>query len=551
MTAGPVYRSLPALWGPQVAALLLLLAWAARGGVPSDYPARVKQLEESVAAHPADLEALDALASSYAMGAQYGKAAAMVERMVAVAGKRPEWELRLARLHAWEGKTGEAVRGFSAYLAVRPEDRGATLDLIRIREYRGNYGPAEALCNGWLRTHPNDAEVLALKAEVLHWAGNRRKLARRTAEQAVRLAPELPNARIAQIYALQDQGQMHQATQAFARLREQIEASGGIPKGAAYADAYHLIETTLGQQPKESVTPVTWLYDDSDAIHDMLAGVHLSLPAGDDWAFLADVNHYRSSAPAGSAFVLGRPVAERNEAAAGATWQASPEIRAQFSGGSSWRASGIGLQPTYDFHLIVEPADRWKVEFSSAREFLNVTPRAIDLDMASYKLDGRITCAPDPLTSLSAHVEQRYWSDRNRSIFADGLFRRTIWRHQRLKLDGLGETWWETFAFDSHMGSGFFTPVGYQRHDAGLGLRGEAGPKLVFDIRSVSGAQRISQGADYRLTWQATASAGVRLTRGLRLFANYERRNYTLRSQNGWYQGMYASLEIRRTGEKP
>jgi tetratricopeptide (TPR) repeat protein len=530
--------------------LVVSLPWLAAAQFPPDYQARVQQLEESVAARPSDLEALDALASSYAMGGQYARAAAVVARMITVGGDRPEWQLRLARLHAWGGKSGEAIHGFAGYLAGRPEDRAATIELIRIQEYRGDYGPAEALCNRWLRAHAADAEVLALKAEVLHWAGNRRKLERQTAERALALAPALPAARIAQIYALLDQGERREAAHAFVAWREQIQSGGGIPRGASYADAYQLIETTLRGQDEGSLTPITQLYDDSDGIHDSLAGIHLWAPLVEDFGLTADFNHYRSSAPPGSAFVLERGIAERNDISAGAIWRLSPEIDAQFSGGTSWRsASGKAPRPIYDFRLPLAPADHWTFVFSSSREFLNVTPRAIDLDMGSYKVDGRLTYTPDALTSLSGHVERRYWTDQNCSVFADGLFRRTFWYRKGFKLHGLAETWWEDFDHDTHMTAGFFTPVGYHRQDAGLGIHGELGHTLVYDIRGVGGAQQISQGADYQPTWQATAEAGVQLTRGLRLYTSYERRNYTLLSQHGWYQGVYVSLELRRTGE--
>src|SRR5215467_12646600 len=66
---------------------------------------------------------------------------------------------------------------------------------------------SQGLCNRLLSPNPDDAEVLALKAEVLHWAGDRRFLARRTADRAAEVAPAYPDAQVAQVYPSLDLGQ--------------------------------------------------------------------------------------------------------------------------------------------------------------------------------------------------------------------------------------------------------------------------------------------------------------------------------------------------------
>src|SRR6185295_2586578 len=105
-------------------------------------------------------------------------------------------QLRLGRNYAWAGDTKRAIDEYNSYLRAAPRDRQATIELIRLRRYRGDYSQAEDLCNRLLSASPNDVEVLALKAEVLHWAGDRRLLARRTAERAIALAPAYPDAQV-------------------------------------------------------------------------------------------------------------------------------------------------------------------------------------------------------------------------------------------------------------------------------------------------------------------------------------------------------------------
>ena len=55
--------------------------------------------------------------------------------------------LRLARNYAWAGDTKRAIAEYNSYLRAAPQDRQATIELIRLRRYRGDYSQAEELCN--------------------------------------------------------------------------------------------------------------------------------------------------------------------------------------------------------------------------------------------------------------------------------------------------------------------------------------------------------------------------------------------------------------------
>ena len=112
------------------------------------------------------------------MAAEYRKAIAVLQHMRTLSPQDRSLELRLARNYTWAGDSKRAIREYNSYLRAEPQDRQATIELIRLRRYRGDYSQAEKLCNRLLSAHPDDAEVLALKAEVLHWAGDRRLLAR-------------------------------------------------------------------------------------------------------------------------------------------------------------------------------------------------------------------------------------------------------------------------------------------------------------------------------------------------------------------------------------
>lgn len=92
--------------------------------------------------------------------------------------------LGAARNRMWAGDSTAAARAYAAYVHEAAWDRAATLEYIHLLRYRGDYGAAEHWCDRLLAWNPADTEVLALRSEVLYWAGNRGFEALRNAEQA-------------------------------------------------------------------------------------------------------------------------------------------------------------------------------------------------------------------------------------------------------------------------------------------------------------------------------------------------------------------------------
>src|SRR6266853_3609034 len=106
---------------------------------PPDYAKRIATLEQSRQAHPQDFQVLDALACSYTMGAEYGKAIAVLHQMQGLQPENSGLELRVARNYAWAGNSRGAIAEYMDYLRAMPRDRKATIELIRLRRYRGDY----------------------------------------------------------------------------------------------------------------------------------------------------------------------------------------------------------------------------------------------------------------------------------------------------------------------------------------------------------------------------------------------------------------------------
>jgi tetratricopeptide (TPR) repeat protein len=530
-------------------ALLLATAWIAAAqtpALPPDFADKLAALEHARDAHPNDLATLDALAGSYAMAADYRKAIAVLEHMRTLSPQDHGIELRLGRNYAWAGDTKRAIKEYRTYLHAAPQDRSATIDLIRLRRYRGDYSQAEKLCDQLLAADPRDAEVLALKAEVLHWAGDRRSLARQTADQAASLAPASPDAKVSQIYASLDQGENRRASREFAALKDQVDGLGGVAEASTYHDAYKLLQDTLDEPVRFSLQPGFSAYNDSDGIHDSFLGWSLEKTIAADHKLLLDAAQYGSSAPQGSIFNE-RPeeTTYLDNFRAGGRFRVGPAAYLTLLGGGSYRRFDSAMRPIFSARLTASPIDRWTFELSTGREFLTVTPRAILQSISSYSMAGSAQFAIDSRTVLSARVEGRSWSDDNQSIVADATLRKILRYSNRLSLDGGLLTHWEAFGHDTESEAGFFTPDRYQRDDAYLGLHGDL-RRVRYEIRSAGGVQQVTRNAAYRPDWDVTSIIAIPLGRALELSGSYQRRNYSLLTRNGWYQGLQFTLGFKR-----
>ncbi len=539
----PVVQEILAIEGPSSECLLRLARLYAWSGKPDSALVELRQIGDHGSVDAVELECQILTAKRRA-----DEAASCYQRLQPRVSTEPAKNsavlLALARNQAWAGRSQDATRSYENYLRTRPEDRAATIELIRLSRYRGDYARAEKLCNRLLETNPADAEVLALKAEVLHWAGHRKLTARRSATQAATLDPNLPDAKVAQIYALLDVGSNREARQEFLALQDQVTSRGGLQPDTSFHDAYRLLEGELAHPTHAELNVPFSTYNDVDGIHDTFSGLQFTVPLNPDRLLHLNLEQYVSSAPLSSIFTAGRSRSSVREFTASGTIWSSAGVLMNIGAGSSARSSGDGLRPIFNWNAKLTPADHWSFDFSAGREFLKLTPRAIDLDMSSYQTAGTARYAFDSRTTLSVQAERRWWSDANRSVGAGAIFDRNLHYYKRFLLHGGFLTRHEAFERDAHLSSGFFTPDHYQRHEGHLGANGEAG-RLRWELRASGGAQQILQAADYRPSWDVTSSVSLRLTRGLRLFGNYQRRNYSLLAKDGWYQGFFITLGIQ------
>ena len=449
--------------------------------------------------------------------------------------------LGLAHNLQWSGDMAGAIDAYQHYLADQEyreggsSDRLVTLEYIQLLRYRGAYGKAEKLCDRLLRANPHDAEVLSLRAEILFWAGNRGFQARRDAEAARTAAPQLASAKVSHSAALEALG-MHRAA------REELNAEDFT------SDMAKFLETRVQQETHPDIEAPYSVYNDSDGIHDAIYESVLKVPVRGDQSLEARFDRYTSSAPDGSIFTGSRTHAAVREFTLGGTARISPGMHLSLAGGGSSVDSGSPageeIRPTYRASLEGTPFDRWTVALSSERQFLTVTPRAIDQAIRYDDASADVRRQLGARAWASLNFGHRGWSDGNHSQHADANASRTLIYNRKFNLDAGPSASFQAFARDMTAVSGFFTPDRYSRYNVFTAAHGEAGRTATWEIRGEGGSQQITSLSDFRPEWGVRARMSLRLGPVLRLYGSYERKNYSLLSRDGWYQGFYVSLGV-------
>jgi tetratricopeptide (TPR) repeat protein len=435
-----------------------------------------------------------------------------------------------ARNEMWSGRGNAAGRAYAAYLRANPANREAAVEYIRLLRYEGNYTRAEQLCDRLLRANPEDAAVWALRAEVLYWAGNRNFEARRNADRAFTLAPDLTTAMVSRIAALEALG-MNRAAMA-----ETAKLSQSSPMTAFLTER---LEEKTHIRNNHALTA----YNDSDGIHDVSYESQLAIPVRQNHAVRLAVAEHVASAPTGSIFTDGRNRASVHQFSTGGEVLVAPGLHLSATAGGSM-LNGGSLRPIYETSLSGAPHDHWNIAVGAERKFLTVTPRAVDHEISSHNLFASLTYWFDSRTSLAVRADKRLWSDANHSVQGEGAFTRNLVYRKPFNLDAGVLTHQQAFRHDLLAVSGFFTPDHYSRYNGFLDTHGEI-QKFTWEVRGEGGTQQITTASSFEPNWSVTARVSMRMGGSLWLYGSYERKNYSLLSRDGWYQGFYFILTIQ------
>jgi tetratricopeptide (TPR) repeat protein len=454
-------------------------------------------------------------------------------------------ELALARNLAWSGKVHAAIGQYGVYHAGVPGDRVAAMEWIRLLLQTGGYGKAELVCDELLASKPGDAAVLALKAEVLHWAGRRSHAALQLAEAAASLDATLPDARVGEIYALRDLGSQRAARRSFDTLAARVREGGGLSPEASYAGAYRYLDRQFREAPRLTAETAHADYQDSDGIRDRDTDLRLAVTSGDH-ILRFDIDRFNSSAPAGSVFSGGEGAANATRAIAGADLHVAPGMFLRAAGGGYTESGHSGIRPAFRIAWSAEPVDRWNFEASVARELVALTPKSIVQGIADYAARETVGFHWNARTSARAIFEQRLWSDSNRSMAGDASFQRVLRYARAFSVDGGIQMHLESYRYDMLSRSGYFSPDYCVRYQGSVGAHGELGNRIQYEVRTESGVQRLARGADLRRSTAVSSSVRLRLNQSFGLLAAWQWRNYSLISLNGWYRQFSINLDVHR-----
>jgi hypothetical protein len=438
--------------------------------------------------------------------------------------------LALARNRNWSGDAAGSVHAYEQYLRLVPTDYEATVELIQLLRYRGNYDRAETLCDRLLLKDPSNATVLALRSEILYWAGKRANEARRDAAKAIAIDPESSAARVAHVAALEALGMNHQAWQE-------------LHSDHFTSDMAKLLETRLsGEIRVRSSVPFSE-YNDSDGIHNSSYESQIEIPIHGDHAFRASVGERFASAPEASIFREHRTSMSARMAAIGTDLRVRPGVVLSMTAGG-WMNRGDSLRPTYNAELHGSPWDRWTFGLAARRQFLSVTPRAMERNIFSDSLSVAAERKIHSRTTFVAAFDRQWWSDQNHSYKGEARFERNLFYYKRFNWDAGALTAHQAYSRDLTAVSGFFTPDHYARYDGFTAAHGEMGRNVLWEVRGEGGSQKITTSADFRPDWAVVARMTVHVGPALWLHGAYERKNYSLLARNGWYQGFTVGLAV-------
>jgi hypothetical protein len=269
-----------------------------------------------------------------------------------------------------------------------------------------------------------------------------------------------------------------------------------------------------------SELPVS-IYNDSEGVHNTMYQTAVSIPIRGDHSLGLNASQFYSSAPTGGIFTDGRDRASVREFAVSGTALVAPGVHLSLAGGGSARSGDGTLRPTYNAVLSGSPWDRWTVSLGSEREFLKVTPRAIDQGVSSIGGFAEIRYWFDSKTSASVKLDRRWWSDQNTSWQGDAVFTRNLIYHRGFNLDSGALTSHEAFAHYTLPVSGFFTPDHYGRYDGFVNTHGEVKKWLTWELRGEGGTQQILSSSAYMPNWSVTSRLSFKLGKQMRLYGSY------------------------------
>src|SRR4029079_16335428 len=113
------------------------------------------------------------------------------------------------------------------------------------------------------------------------------------------------------------------------------------------------------------------------------------------------------------------------------------------------------LRPIYSVKVMNGTWNHLSLEAGGEREYMKLTPRAIDQDVHSDRVFVNAQYRFDSRTSLNLAIDRRWWSDTNHRVPGDASLTHTLRYGRRLSVDGRGLAGFQAYEKDLEAVSGF------------------------------------------------------------------------------------------------
>jgi hypothetical protein len=363
------------------------------------------------------------------------------------------------------------------------------------------------------------------------------------AERSIALSPDLREGYVAGVYALKDLGYRREAADMFADLQSRTQAAGFDPQ-APYVGGYkYLLERVPTWSKLQARLPYSF-YNDTDGIRATSSGTRLAFPVRNHMLWL-NGQQYAASAPASSVFSFDATEQRVRTVSAGAMLHIGPNAWLEASTGVASYTSNA-QQGVFSIGFSGSPVDRWTFRFDVTRNILAVSPKSIRTGLAFLSLQTSAEYHFSSRTNIAFAADRRFWNNDNKSVGGNVQLQHVLRYSKRFAIAAGPRLRVETFARNTTVASGYYTPDWYDCYQGFVGFHGELVNRLTYDVRPAIGVQRLASGSEFRRTHEIASALNLRITRALFLSANYQRRSYSVVSGHGSYQGVYLQAGLHQ-----
>ncbi len=389
--------------------------------------------------------------------------------------------LSQARMLSYAGKMDASERLYAAYLRSRPDDKDVLIEHVKVQSWRGNVGRAVQLLSDYRHRFGEDDSWRETKMEVLSWA-NRPQETRNLIEPIIEKKPDDYRANFAHALSLHFGNEPRKALDALKEVEQRFPGAGGNPLLTKIITDPHRPEV------EGSVAYVS-SSEELDALSSRVQGNYSLNP--ETRVSLGYVNE-RFTAQAGSGLenIDGSENAGYWSILLGLRHRFSPRFSGDLHLGQA-SAEGESLLVS-KAGVDIEPLDSVDVRLEYSRDYFHdyysSSPRTISLGIEADRSRLSLNWRPGFNYHILARGGYSEFSDGNSSRDFSFAVRRAIARTQHWNTDfGFSAA---LLDFSRERDNGYYDPDNYQRYMVSGTGYWKAGDKGGVNISLAIGAAK-------------------------------------------------------------